>query len=63
MQAIGWEIGSDVEVELTTDEVHNVPNDIRTREKQYRMVVRQKYNIFQILRLKWKYKDYFGRDH
>ena len=63
MQAIGWEIGGDVDVELTTDEVDNVPNNIRIREEQYRMVVRQKYNIFQILRLKWKYKDYFDRDH
>lgn len=32
-------------------------------EKEYRLVVRQRYNIFQILRLKRKFKNYFNRDH
>lgn len=32
-------------------------------QRKYRMVVRQKYNIFQILQLKRKYKFYFESDH
>lgn len=54
----GWLDQDDIDVV----EIDNASYDFQKREKKYRMVVRQKYNILQILRLKRVYKDYFDSD-
>ena len=67
MQAINgkwsdWD--DDIDVEVSNPNQTNIKSysaEIKdsNQEQIYRMVVRQKYNIFQIMRLKMKYRDYF----
>jgi hypothetical protein len=67
MQAINgkwsdWDDDIDIEVSNPNQtDIKSYSAEIKdsNQEQIYRMVVRQKYNIFQIMRLKMKYRDYF----